>query len=114
MSQWEVSNRALEVLQNTKDAQGRTIEVCKIRLPPPLFRTYKEAEGLAVRHAPATVTSWHACKFRVMAMSCTCVAALQHAADLLMPAAGHRHAPSNALHGSVSGVALSEATLSLT
>ncbi len=47
--QWEVSNRALEVLQSTKDAQGRSIEVCKIRLPPPLFRTYKEAEGLAVR-----------------------------------------------------------------
>lgn len=46
--QWEVSNRALEVLQNTKDAKGRTIEVCKIRLPPPLFRTYKEAEGLEV------------------------------------------------------------------
>ena len=43
-----MSNRALEVLQNTKDAKGRTIEVCKIRLPPPLFRTYKEAEGLEV------------------------------------------------------------------
>ena len=50
-SQWEVSNRALEVLQSTKDAQGRSIEVCKIRLPPPLFRTYKEAEGLAVRRS---------------------------------------------------------------
>lgn len=55
--QWEVSNRALEVLQNTKDAQGRTIEVCKIRLPPPLFRTYKEAEGLAVRCSPDAVRS---------------------------------------------------------
>ena len=52
LPQWEVSNRALEVLQSTKDAQGRSIEVCKIRLPPPLFRTYKEAEGLAVRHCP--------------------------------------------------------------
>lgn len=51
MLQWEVSNRALEVLQNTKDAKGRTIEVCKIRLPPPLFRTYKEAEGLEVTHS---------------------------------------------------------------
>ena len=50
--QWEVSNRALEVLQNTKDAKGRTIEVCKIRLPPPLFRTYKEAEGLEVHPPP--------------------------------------------------------------
>lgn len=48
--QWEVSNRALEVLQNTKDAKGRSIEVCKIRLPPPLFRTYKEAEGLEADH----------------------------------------------------------------
>jgi agmatine/peptidylarginine deiminase len=47
--QWEVSNKALEVLQNTTDAQGRKIEVCKIRLPPPQFRNYKEAEGLAVR-----------------------------------------------------------------
>ena len=60
--QWEVSNRALEVLQDTKDAAGRTIEVCKIRLPPPLFRTYKEAEGLAVRVAPVTSIPWHDCK----------------------------------------------------
>ena len=47
--QWEVSNRALEVLNTTRDAQGRRIEVCKIRLPPPQFRNYREAEGLAVR-----------------------------------------------------------------
>lgn len=57
--QWEVSNRALEVLQNTKDAKGRTIEVCKIRLPPPLFRTYKEAEGLEVNpHAQLPHAPW--------------------------------------------------------
>ena len=47
-AQWEVSNRALEVLKNTRDAKGRHIEVCKIRLPPPQFRNYREAEGLAV------------------------------------------------------------------
>ena len=49
--QWEVSNRALDVLKNTTDAKGRKIEVCKIRLPPPQFRNYREAEGLAVSHA---------------------------------------------------------------
>ena len=47
-AQWEVSNRALDVLKNTTDAKGRKIEVCKIRLPPPQFRNYREAEGLAV------------------------------------------------------------------
>lgn len=46
--QWEVSNRAFDVLKNTTDAKGRKIEVCKIRLPPPQFRNYREAEGLAV------------------------------------------------------------------
>ena len=72
--QWEVSNRALEVLQNTKDAQGRSIEVCKIRLPPPLFRTYKEAEGLAVRRAPerqhltlSTLQVWRRPAFELVA-----------------------------------------------
>jgi agmatine deiminase len=48
--QWEVSNRALDVLKNTTDAKGRKIEVCKIRLPPPQFRNYREAEGLAPDH----------------------------------------------------------------
>ena len=43
-----MSNRALDVLKNTTDAKGRKIEVCKIRLPPPQFRNYREAEGLAV------------------------------------------------------------------
>ncbi len=107
LSQWEVSNRALEVLQNTKDAQGRTIEVCKIRLPPPLFRTYKEAEGLAVRHKPDTVTLWDGCKYIGMAMSCAYVAALHPAADPVMPAAGHNHAPI------VSCMVLSEMSLCL-
>ena len=61
--QWEVSNRALEALQNTKDAKGRTIEVCKIRLPPPLFRTYKEAEGLAVSPAALVASPRWNCDF---------------------------------------------------
>lgn len=52
MLQWEVSNRALDVLNNTRDAKGRRIEVCKIRLPPPQFRNYREAEGLAVSSTP--------------------------------------------------------------
>jgi hypothetical protein len=56
-AQWEVSNRAYDVLKNTTDAKGRKIEVCKIRLPPPQFRNYREAEGLAVSPSGLTVVS---------------------------------------------------------
>ena len=56
-AQWEVSNRAFDVLKNTTDAKGRKIEVCKIRLPPPQFRNYREAEGLAVSPSGLTVVS---------------------------------------------------------
>lgn len=38
----------MEILNNSTDAQGRKLEVFKVHVPPPLFRTYKEAEGVDV------------------------------------------------------------------
>ena len=46
--QHEVGVRNLEVLNNSTDAKGRELEVFKVHVPPPLFRTYKEAEGVHV------------------------------------------------------------------
>ena len=47
--QFEISSSAYETLTSTPDAKGNKIEVIKVPCPPPLFRTYKEAEGVAVR-----------------------------------------------------------------
>ena len=46
--QWEVSNRTYDKLVNTPDAKGRSLQIIKVPCPPPLFRTYKEAAGVAV------------------------------------------------------------------
>ena len=46
--QHEVGVRNLEILNNSTDAKGRKLEVFKVHVPPPLFRTYKEAEGVDV------------------------------------------------------------------
>ena len=48
-AQHEVGVRNLEILNNTTDAKGRSLEVVKLHCPPPLFRTYKEAGGVHVR-----------------------------------------------------------------
>lgn len=40
---------AYERLMKTTDAKGRKLQVYKLPRPPPLFRTFKEANGLAVR-----------------------------------------------------------------
>lgn len=48
--QFEISSAAYEAMHGNTDAQGNKIEVVKIPCPPPLFRTYKEAEGVAVSH----------------------------------------------------------------
>ncbi|KAK9817303.1 hypothetical protein WJX72_012405 [[Myrmecia] bisecta] len=48
--QWERSNRAYDVLSTTTDAKGRKLEIIKIPCPQPLFRTYKEAEGVHLDH----------------------------------------------------------------
>ncbi|KAG0565668.1 hypothetical protein M758_7G005500 [Ceratodon purpureus] len=45
--QYEVSMDAYERLSNTTDAKGRKLEIIKLPRPPPLFRTFKEANGLA-------------------------------------------------------------------
>ncbi len=45
--------RNLEILENSTDARGRKLEVVKLHCPPPLFRTYKEAAGVAVRPRPS-------------------------------------------------------------
>jgi agmatine deiminase len=47
--QHEVGVRNLEILNSTTDAKGRKLEVVKVHVPPPLFRTYKEAAGVHVR-----------------------------------------------------------------
>ena len=47
--QYEVSMDAYERLMKTTDAKGRKLQVYKLPRPPPLFRTFKEANGLAVR-----------------------------------------------------------------
>lgn len=46
--QYEISAAALEVLQSTTDAKGRKLEVYKVPLPPNLFITQEEADGLTV------------------------------------------------------------------
>ena len=48
LTQHEVGVRNLEILNNTTDARGRKLEVVKVHCPPPLFRTYREAEGVDV------------------------------------------------------------------
>ena len=52
-AQHEISQAALEVLQSTKDAHGRAIEVFKVPLPPNLFLGKEEADGLQARRFPA-------------------------------------------------------------
>ncbi|KAK9903367.1 hypothetical protein WJX75_003891 [Coccomyxa subellipsoidea] len=44
--QYEISAAALKMLQSTRDAKGRQIEVYKVPLPPNLFITQEEADGL--------------------------------------------------------------------
>ena len=46
--QYEISAAALEVLQSTKDARGRSLEVFKVPLPPNLSISVEEAAGLQV------------------------------------------------------------------
>lgn len=46
--QHEISLDAYNRLTSTPDAKGRTIEVIKVPIPYPLFRTYKEANGVHV------------------------------------------------------------------
>ena len=46
--QYEISKAALEVLQSTKDARGRSLQVFKVPLPPNLHISEEEAAGLQV------------------------------------------------------------------
>ena len=55
--QHEVGVRNLEILNSTTDAKGRKLEVVKVHVPPPLFRTYKEAGGVHVRSVPS-LSAW--------------------------------------------------------
>ncbi len=48
--------RNLEILNNTTDAKGRKLEVFKVHVPPPLFRTYREADGVDVRPSSASLS----------------------------------------------------------
>jgi agmatine deiminase len=47
--QREISEAALDILSNTKDARGRRITVHKIHQPGPLFMTEAESNGLEFR-----------------------------------------------------------------
>lgn len=44
--QFEVCAQALKVLEASKDAKGRTIEVVKLPLPPAMHYTKEEFQGL--------------------------------------------------------------------
>eukprot|EP00878_Enallax_costatus_P012741 GHUV01013305.1.p1 GENE.GHUV01013305.1~~GHUV01013305.1.p1 ORF type:complete len:444 (+),score=149.21 GHUV01013305.1:397-1728(+) len=48
--QYECSSRNLEILESTTDARGRKIEVIKVPCPPPMFRTYHEADTIDPEH----------------------------------------------------------------
>lgn len=54
--QYEISLDAYNRLTSTPDAKGRKIEVVKVPIPYPLFRTYKEADGLHVSSLLALAT----------------------------------------------------------
>jgi len=49
--------RNLEILNNSTDAKGRKLEVYKVHVPPPLFRTYRESEGVHVSPCTSIYTS---------------------------------------------------------
>ena len=55
--QHEISVDAYNRLTSTPDAKGRTIEVIKVPVPYPLFRTYKEASGVHVSASTALTGS---------------------------------------------------------
>ena len=48
--QHEISKDAYNRLTTTPDAKGRKIEVIKVPIPYPLFRSYKEADGVHVSY----------------------------------------------------------------
>jgi agmatine deiminase len=44
--QWEISNEALEILEDTLDAEGRPLQVVKLHQPGPITITAEEAAGV--------------------------------------------------------------------
>ena len=46
--QYQFSSAAYKVLTNSEDAQGRKLEVIKVKLPKPLYMSKKEAKGISV------------------------------------------------------------------
>lgn len=46
--QYEISRQSLEILENETDAKGRQLEVVKIPLPAPMYRTAEEAAGIDI------------------------------------------------------------------
>lgn len=53
--QHEISKDAYNRLTSTPDAKGRKIEVIKVPVPYPLFRTHKEANGVHVSGLPLVI-----------------------------------------------------------
>jgi agmatine deiminase len=74
--QHEISRDALERLQAARDARGRSLEVIRVRSPPPLTITAEEAEGVDAvagtqpRHAgdriPASYVNFYLASTRVV------------------------------------------------
>ena len=59
--QYEVSMDAYKRLSNTTDAKGRKLQIYKLPRPPPMFRTFKEANGMKVCSlliAPELLCCW--------------------------------------------------------
>jgi agmatine/peptidylarginine deiminase len=55
--QYECSSRNVEILENTTDAKGRKLQVVKVPCPPPMFRTYHEADTMDV--SDTAQHHWH-------------------------------------------------------
>jgi len=71
-TQHEVGKRNLEILDNSTDARGRKLEVVKVHCPPPLFRTYKEAEGVHVSTSYQDISPMAACSPQMAVVHTAC------------------------------------------
>ncbi len=46
--QHKASSKALKILENTKDAKGRTLKVIKVKMPEPIYLSKQEAKGIEI------------------------------------------------------------------
>ena len=76
--QFERSCEALKILQSETDAQGRRLEVTKLHLPDPLFRT---AEELPV--CEVWTVAWPGYLFKLHSLLCRCSALCDRASFVI-------------------------------